>query len=513
MTSACVQRLLIAARVQWQPLSSSLLPPLSPFSLLPPSNQINNFCTPAKESVPYNTTVLKQLQGLTSGVGLSSLKLDLALKELKDHMSDLSPSSVSILIHRCKVGGHFQPDTIKTLVQAAEECAKREDFGHTQTASCVQSLACIVRSARGNFTKALEARIQKLTLDLTRSMCSKDRLVGITDKALANTMHGLGVLFKNEVDVMDRNPCLRICVERLTAEICKEHSLVAFTQQGLANIVYAYACLGWRSDFALLRLSREIINRICGFKPQEISTTVLALRKLDFRNEELILTLGVEASSPHRATVFTEQEFCNLLHGLTCLAGSLPDPQKFEVIFQRLLFQAASPLRLKKYNAQDLASILQSLVIIDQKFPQKPYLKTLATKLVARFDTLLDDREKTLVRLASVLHACAKLELRNLPFLIKVNRHILKSCHMINSAWTVTLLLWGLSSLKALTPNTFIALCERLCTLREKGAEISETNWVQLTQAIQHMERHPESVELTPELKDLLEEALNTQRT
>lgn len=417
--------------------------------------------------------------------------------------SALTTRDLVDLVGKCRFLEFPKEAWILQLLNAIDE--KASTLEHVQLSSTMHSLAVFVR--KSPVSRLLLIRIQDTAILLAETLCSN--MEGIRERNLANAMYALGILFKNNREGIQNRPRLLKCVQTLSKEIFQERHLLDFSQQGLANVVYAYGCLHWKADAVLIRLGKEIMNRICGFRSQEIANMIFALAKLKFYNEPLILTLAVEAAAPDRATTFTEQELCNILHGLTVLSPSMSN--KFQPIMKRLIYESGSLVRMPKYSDQDISTLVYCIATNQQGQKMNNYTTKLMSALLGRFQDpskkMPLDRE-----LSKILYACARLEYRNEDFLKNAIRNVHERCKEFKMIQSVTVVLWALTKLNALTPVIFINLCKQIIRLRAEGQPLNDQNWVQLTQAIQFTKKLPEKVELDPQIRDLLEEALSTPK-
>ncbi len=461
------------------------------------------------ELAPFqiDARLVKRFQVLSNVSSFSETKLEKAILDLKQNATALSPRSIAQLMHMCKSNKASFPASISSsLIQAVKKKRKKEKIGDIETATIVHSSACLTRSLK--MTSFERSTMADVSLLLTEDLIDSQSLQHVTDRILANVMYGLGVMFKAEDDVCERDPRLKKCIVALSKEITQEHHLIAFSQQGLANIVYAYGCLKFKSEFVLLRLSREIINRISGFQSSEIAYMILALSKLNYFQEDLIVTLGIEAVSNHHMQRFTQQDVCHIILGMQTMAAGLLSDAKVRPILQKLYREASSTQRLAKFNLHDASTLLHCVVVQKRNKDLLPAGEVLVQRLMERVLIYMGRKPQLTKNLSMILYNCAKLKLKNDIFLKRMTSSIVKNCQALVSPWNITLLLWSLAELDTLPSDVFLSLCRRLCDLRQEGAPLADRNWVQLTRAAQFMEESREAARLEPRIKDLLEEAL-----
>ena len=462
-----------------------------------------------EELAPFQieTRLVKHFLALSNENSFCETKLEKTTLDLKQNSAALSPRSIAQLMHICKSNNTtFPSSVVSLLIQAVKKKRKEESIGEIETATIVHSSACLIRSSK--MTPHERSTMAEVALLLTEDLIESQRLQSVTDRILANVMYGLGVMFKAEDDVCERHPRLKRCIVALSKEISREHHLVAFAQQGLANILYAYGCLKFKSEFVLVRLSREIIHRICGFQSSEIAYMILALSKLNYLHEDLIVTLGIEAVGSHRMQHFTEQDICHILLGMQTMAAGLRSDVKIRPILLKLFREALSRQRIEKFNCHDISTLLHCIVVQKKNMDLSPGMEMLVHRLLDRLLILIGRRPRLSKNLSMVLYNCAKMKLKHDKFLRIATSCIAKDSWALSSPWNITLLLWSLAELDALSSDIFLSLCRRLCDMRQEGIPLRDSNWVQLTRAAQYMEQSREAAHLDPRIKDLLEEAL-----
>lgn len=435
-------------------------------------------------------------------------ELDRFVQQFQHRIPEFQSTSIAQILYSCKTAEYANSTLLESVLKTAQ-LRNGVSFNSAEISMILSSLPSLHRLSDPVSSPLLLTQMQELCLELIESLLQAEVLHECPEKTLSILIYSLGVLFKNQ----DPRPEVLSCMEALSDELCQDHRLEELSQQTLTSVIYAFSCIGWKQDSILSLLSREIINRAHGFTEKEISSILFSLGNLSFFQEELIITLGIEAAEPRRASRFKEQEICNVLHGITLSSWSNPALlRKLRPALKGLYFETGSFNRIFKYNLQDLASLLNDFAKLSggDYFSQKPWIQKLMTKLIDRSVFLMSSKSPVFSSHAiEVFYACARMQYPHEGLIECIIEALEQNRIPLSKLKTVSLLLWGLTRLERLTGKSFILLCGRIMELRDQGVTLKSRNWVQITQAAKFIQQSEEKVEISPKLKYLLEEALN----
>eukprot|EP00210_Caulerpa_lentillifera_P001098 g1059.t1 len=472
------------------------------------------FCTGANHLANDTPTKHELIEEFESHVANETSRTELHkfAQQFRHRIPEFDSSSLIHLLRTCKTAEYADPAFLESVLQTAQQ-ENPESFTSVEIGFLLNSLVSLHRLTDANSRPVLLPKMQDLCLRLIKHLCHSESLSECSHTTISQLIYSLGVLFRSRESPSRE---VEFCIKSLNKELCQDHRLQSLSQQDLTCVVYGYRCIGWRQDSVLLLLSREIINRVHGFLGKEISSILLSFGALGYYDERLVISLGIEASGPHRAASLSEQELSNVLHGITQLISHSPALLlKLQPVLEALYFESGSVTRLTKYNKQDLGSLLYDFSKLwkNEYNLQKPWIRNLTSKLVDQTVLLLSSDSTVLSSHSiDVFYACARMQYPHIGLLKHIHRGLRRDGAGRMDLRTVSLLLWGMTRLGSLNGSSFLQLCGRIMELREQGVVLTNRNWVQLTQASQFIQQSDEKVEISPKLKDLLEEASNEER-